>query len=95
MKFRADLWPDWQSRLSVRSMAGKLNGIHGGSVHGLGAPVPQGYIEHHKLLCKTYDQRVSDVRHYDELEPNAGTATRHFYLPEEVPAAFVSRSCIE
>lgn len=94
--YRSDLWPDLQTRLSIKGLAGRLNGVHGGSAYGHGRAVPIGFLEHHKLLVKDYEERLADVDRYDRIETNAGALTKHFYLPEDLPAVpLLDRTVLE
>jgi hypothetical protein len=77
------LWPDHQTRLSVRDMAGGRTTIHAGSPHGGGALAPV-VLEHHKFLVKQIKERREIVARYDALQPGAGTAFAAFSVPEDV-----------
>jgi hypothetical protein len=82
-------WPDEQTRLSVRSKAGGRTYIHAGSPHGPGTLAPVA-IEHHKLLLHSKETRRDLVAHYDSILAGSGTATREFYLPEDLRALAVA-----
>jgi hypothetical protein len=75
------LWPDLQTRLSVKAKAGGRAGVHDGSPFGTGEVAPVA-IEHHKFLARTRGEREELVRHYDELRPGAGAEYVMFSLPE-------------
>jgi hypothetical protein len=77
------LWPDLQTRLSVKAKAGGRHGVHDGSPFGTGRVAPAA-IEHHKYLVKSRAEREAQARGYDALRPGAGTAAhfRPFMVPE-------------
>lgn len=50
------LWPDFQTRLSVREKSGGRHHIHAMSPFGMGEQAPCA-LEHHKFLVKSYDER--------------------------------------
>lgn len=79
------LWPDHQTRLSVRSKMKGRGHIHAGSPHGGGwcAPVA---IEHHKFLVKSVEERRKIAKTYDRIMQGSGTGDffKAFHLPEEV-----------
>lgn len=76
------LWPDHQTRLSLRELAGGRNAIHCGSPHGGGAEAPC-CIEHHKFLIKSKEERLAIVRRYDSISPGAGSCMLAFSVPED------------
>ena len=76
------LWPDVQTRLSRRELAGGRNLIHAGSPHGGGTQAPCA-IEHHKFLVKSLAERREIVRRYDSIQPGAGTSFAAFSVPED------------
>jgi hypothetical protein len=77
------LWPDHQTRLSVREMAGGRHWIHCGSPYGGGEEAPC-VIEHHKFLVKSYEERLAIAKRYDTVQPGAGTGgMKGFNLPED------------
>lgn len=79
----APLWPDHQTRLSVKAQAGGRTGIHCGSPHGGGRLAPV-YLEHHKFLVKSYAERQAIAARYDRVAAGAGTGVfLPFNLPEE------------
>ena len=73
-------WPDWQTRLSLKSMSGRRTKIHEGSPYGSGTRSFVA-IEHHKLLLTSVDDRRMLVEHYEDIQ--AGAGCREFYLPDE------------
>lgn len=75
------LWPDLQTRLSVKAKSGERHEIHAGSPYGTGtvAPVP---IDHHKFLVRTREEREALVQRYDNLTPGAGSQYAMFSVPE-------------
>jgi hypothetical protein len=79
------LWPDHQTRLSIKSKMQGRGSIHAGSPHGGGwcAPVA---IEHHKFLVKSVAERRAIAETYDRILPGSGTGSffKEFHLPEEV-----------
>jgi predicted O-methyltransferase YrrM len=82
------LWPDHQTRLSRRELAGGRRSIHAGSPYGGGqlAPVT---IEHHKFLVRDEAQRRAIAARYDRILPGAGTSPgmQAFQLPDLAAAA--------
>ncbi len=76
----APWWPDDQTRLSVKSKAGGLRGIHSGSPFGGGRLAPVA-IEHYTLAEETLEQRRARVARYEALQRGSGFP--HFYLPED------------
>ena len=75
------LWPDLQTRLSVKAKAGGRAGVHDGSPHGTGEVCPHP-IDHHKFVARTRVERELLVQHYEHLKPGAGTEYMMFSLPE-------------
>jgi hypothetical protein len=71
------LWPDEQTRLSVREKAGGRRTIHAGSPFGGGALAPVA-IEHHKFLVRTRAEREDTARRWHNGNMIA------FSLPEDV-----------
>ena len=76
------LWPDHQTRLSVRAKAGGRSTIHAGSPFGGGEEAPC-VIEHHKFLVKPLEERRAIVARYDRIAANMGTAFLAFSCPED------------
>lgn len=77
------LWPDHQTRLSVREQAGGRTTIHAGSPFGGGALAPCA-LYHHKFLVKTREQRQQIADRYERLQPGAGRDFMAFSVPESV-----------
>lgn len=79
------LFPDPQTRLSRRELAGGRRSIHVASPHGLGRVAPQPVaLEHHKFLVKSLDQRREVAARYERAQPGSGSGVfRYFYEPEE------------
>lgn len=76
------LYPDHQTRLSIRSKSGGRHTVHCGSPYGGGelAPVP---IYHHKFLVKSMETRQEIVDRYERLQAGAGVNFISFSLPEQ------------
>lgn len=75
------LWPDLQTRLSVKAMAGGRDRIHVGSPHGTGR-VADCAIEHHKFLVRDLPEREALLAKYEALQPGAGANFGPFSVPE-------------
>lgn len=77
------LWPDYQTRLSVKAKSGGRLAIHAPSPYGAGeiAPVP---ILHHKFLVRSYQDRVRILDGYEHMQEGAGKGFISFSLPESV-----------
>lgn len=76
------LWPDWQTRLSVKAKAGGRHTVHAGSPFGGGEECPQPIL-HHKFLVKTLEERIGIAEGYDRFSPGYGTGgMAPFSLPE-------------
>lgn len=75
------LWPDLQTRLSVKAKSASRPAIHSGSPFGTGkvAPVP---IDHHKFLVRPREEREALVQRYDNIAAGAGSQYVMFSLPE-------------
>lgn len=78
------LWPDLQTRLSVKSMAGGRTTIHVGSPHGTGRVADDTPIDHHKFLVRSRDERERLLERYEAMQPGAG----HNFAPFSVPERF-------
>lgn len=74
-------WPDWQTRLSVRQMAGGRTHAHAGSPYGPGSMCVIGAIKHHKLLFWSMPERRALVDWYNKVAPGSLAALERFYLP--------------
>src|ERR1700752_2044810 len=78
----APLWPDLQTRLSVKAMAGGRHRVHQGSPHGTGR-VAWVALEPHKFLCRPYAERQQLLERYEALQTGAGGELFDmFSLPE-------------
>lgn len=76
------LWPDLQTRLSVKAKAGGRTAVHQGSPYGTGR-VADVAIEHHKFLVRDLAEREALVEHYERLQPGAGSDHfARFSVPE-------------
>jgi hypothetical protein len=76
------LWPDHQTRLSVKAKAGGRPGIHDGSPFGGGIHAHVA-IEHHKFLVKSTEERAAIAARYDGIRQGTGTSGMlAFNLPE-------------
>ncbi len=75
------LWPDLQTRLSMRRLAGGRVGVHDGSPYGTGRVAPVA-LEHWKFLVKSREERELLVEHYESLRPGAGNGYAMFSVPE-------------
>ncbi len=78
------LWPDLQTRLSIKAKSGGRSRIHQGSPFGTGTVAPAA-IEHHKFLCRPFFERDQLVDRYEQLQPGAGEAFKAFSIPETLP----------
>ncbi len=79
----APVWPDHQTRLSIKEKSGNRPLIHQGSPYGAGELAPFAVIEHWKLLLHTLEERRAIVARYDSLQADAGTLCRSHYVPED------------
>ena len=75
------LWPDLQTRLSVKAKSGHRSEVHAGSPYGTGrvAPYP---ILHHKFLVRSREEREALVQRYENIAAGAGSQYVMFSLPE-------------
>lgn len=76
------LYPDLQTRLSVKAKAGGRRRIHVGSPFGTGTVAPV-EIEHHKFLVRERAERERLVETYDRVLPGAGEHFKVFSVPEQ------------
>lgn len=90
------LFPDHQTRLSKRELAGGRCVIHCGSPFGGGEVAPGGIL-HHRFLIRPYEQRAAIAAKYDGVSPGAGTSPGMlpFNLPEDVWATIELREVPE
>lgn len=77
------LWPDQQTRLSVKAKSGGRSEVHAGSPFGSGR-LAECAIEHWKFLVRSYEERMALLTHYEETQPGAGYQFAAFSLPEDV-----------
>lgn len=80
------LYPDLQTRLSVKTKSGGRHQIHAGSPHGTGEIAPCA-IEHHKFLVRPLAERQALAREYELIAPGAGVGSHYsaFSTPEFLP----------
>lgn len=77
------LFPDHQTRLSVKSKSGGRHGVHAGSPFGGGETAPV-CLEHHKFVIKSHEMRLAIAQNYDRYCQGYGTGNmKPFSLPEE------------
>lgn len=81
------LYPDPQTRLSVKGKAGGRHQIHVGSPYGTGVIAPV-HIEHHKFLVRSLEERRRILAGYERLLPGADR-WRQFSCPEDMPADLI------
>lgn len=79
------LYPDLQTRLSVKEKSGGRLYIHAGSPYGTGQVAPC-HIEHHKFLVRSRAERWETVQRYEALQPSAGARFLQFSVPDDMPA---------
>lgn len=84
------LWPDYQTRLSIRSKSGGRLAIHAPSPYGAGeiASCP---ILHHKFLVRTFDDRKRILDQYESMQEGAGSGFIPFSLPETMDRLLLAR----
>jgi hypothetical protein len=75
------LWPDYQTRLSVKKMATGRTEVHAASPYGKGFLAP-GAIHHHKFLLRTREERQAMANKYEALKPGGGLGK---FLPFNLP----------
>lgn len=83
------LFPDLQTRLSLKDKSGGRQTPHQPSPHGTGrcATVP---ILHHKFLVKPIEERRRILDSYEQIQPGAGSNFTAFSLPETLSDVQVS-----
>jgi hypothetical protein len=87
------LWPDHQTRLSVRAKSGGRRWIHAGSPFGGGDEAPV-VIEHHKFAVKSLQERMAIADRYDSIQPGSGNGgMQAFNVPELLPTYPAWRTC--
>lgn len=79
------LWPDLQTRLSVKDMSGGRTQIHAGSPFGTGK-IAEVAIEHHKFLVRSREERAALMAEYRAIMPSADD-----WLPFSVPELFAEQ----
>lgn len=79
------LWPDLQTRLSVKDMSGGRTQIHAGSPFGTGR-VAEVAIEHHKFLVRDRVERAALMAEYRAIMPSADD-----WLPFSIPELFAEQ----
>lgn len=88
----APLWPDHQTRLSVRKKSGNRTFIHAGSPFGGGKLAPV-LLEHGKFLVKSKEERKAIADRYDSFGVGLGShGMLPFNLPEEAYASLEVRN---
>lgn len=77
------LWPDVQTRLSIKEKSGGRRVVHAGSPFGGGTPCLW-HIEHWKFMVKSFEERQAIAAVYDKASPGYGTGETMiaFSLPE-------------
>lgn len=77
------LWPDYQTRLSIKAKSGGRNQLHAGSPFGRGVIAPVA-IEHYKFLVKSYAERQQIAARYEAFAAGFGIGVMLPYsLPED------------
>lgn len=79
------LWPDLQTRLSVKDKSGGRRQIHAGSPFGTGR-IAEVAIEHHKFLVRDRAEREALLAEYKALMPGADA-----WAPFSVPEMFAEQ----
>lgn len=83
MVYTPELFPDYQTRLSIKEKAGGRSQLHAGSPWGFGIIAPV-FIEHHKFLIKDYVERAAIADRYERFHPGFGRGRFLGYsLPED------------
>jgi hypothetical protein len=86
------VYPDLQTRLGRKNKMYGVNHVHAGNPNGTGAVVPYA-LEHHKLICRTLEQRKEIAAHYESIRPGAGT--RLEYARSNWPEQFFDLQTME
>ena len=77
------LFPDYQTRLSIKAKSGGRSTVHAGSPFGGGSIAPVAIL-HHKFLVRSYEERKKTAEIYDREYPGYGTGGMlPFNLPED------------
>lgn len=77
------LYPDHQTRLSIREKSGNRPHIHAGSPFGGGQLCPYPIL-HHKFIVKSIESRQNIINRYNTVQSGMGTSFAHFSTPELV-----------
>lgn len=83
------MFPDPQTRLSVKAKSGGRHQIHDGSPYGTGR-MAHGFIEHHKFLVRSQAEREAVVLGYERIQGGAGSLFMQYSLPEHFAAEIVT-----
>lgn len=77
------LWPDIQTRLSIKRKAGGRKQIHQGSPWGTGVVAPVA-IFHHKFTVRSFQDRLRIAATYESVKPGCGFGDTYqpYNLPE-------------
>lgn len=79
------LYPDYQTRLSLKQYSGNRTVIHEGSPYGTGEIGPAGIV-HHKFIARPLAERRAVLTRYEQIRPGAGADFRMFSVPEDYEA---------
>jgi len=75
------LYPDWQTRLTTKALAGGRGAIHSQAIKpGARAKV---CVEHHQFLVKSLDERRVKNARYEAAQPGAGKDFLMYSCPED------------
>lgn len=77
-----ELYPDLQTRLSIKKKSGGRTILHSGSPFGFGETAPVA-LEHYKFLVKTFPERKVIAERYEHAHPGFGTGP--LLLPYTLP----------
>lgn len=79
-----NIYPDMQTRLGLKHLMYGITFIHAGNPNGAGTFAPFA-IEHHKLLCRSYDERLAIANRYEAIREGAGSLPEYarYNLPEK------------
>lgn len=77
------MYPDLQTRLGRKQLMYGVTYIHAGNPNGTGAIAPYA-IEHHKLICRSYEERKAIANRYEAIRKGAGSLPEYarYNLPE-------------
>lgn len=81
------MWPDLQTRLGRKELMGGYRHVHAGNPHGTGRVVPYA-LEHHKLLVRSFEERMGIAERYERCRAGAGSdpVYARYNVPERVYA---------